>query len=428
MRFEEVPLRRVVRMVNGGTPTSEAENWGGDIAWATPVDVGQNHGGELHGTARTITEDGLRSGSAIVPAGSVLVSSRAPIGYVAQAAVPMAFNQGCKGLIPRELVAARFLAYALQHIGPAMAAAGTGTTFQEISGGALAALAIPLPNTDEQRAIADFLDRETAQIDAMVDAQERLVSLLEERRLGVVLNYLTAPPTSGPVSGIPWAPTIPSGWAALPVRRVASVTLGKMLQSEPKTVSDVELRYLRAANVQPNGRLALDDVKTMWFTEQEASTLTIEEGDVVVVEGGIGGFGRSAYCARSLPGVAFQNSINRLRPNPGNDGRFLNYMLMYSRALGYIRAFSNVVSMPHFTADKVLEYKLPIAPPPVQLAVADRLDSATARIGAMIAKAQQSIALMKERRAAVISAAVTGRIDVRTGIEQVERDLEEARV
>jgi type I restriction enzyme S subunit len=93
-----LPVRRLFRVVNGGTPTSEPENWDGDVPWATPVDLGHVHGGYLAETQRTLTDQGVKTGSSLVAGGSLILSTRAPIGYIAETKVPMAFNQGCHAL------------------------------------------------------------------------------------------------------------------------------------------------------------------------------------------------------------------------------------------------------------------------------------------------------------------------------------------
>ncbi|NKR77189.1 hypothetical protein GS491_06835 [Rhodococcus hoagii] len=99
--------------------------------------------------------------------------------------------------------------------------------------------------------------------------------------------------------------------------------------------------------------LALDDVNEMWFSTAELEKLSIQTGDVIVVEGGQGGFGRAAHVDKDLPGWGFQNSINRLRPTENFDGRYIAFYLIALRASGFIRAYSNVVSMPHLTAEKL---------------------------------------------------------------------------
>lgn len=208
------------------------------------------------------------------------------------------------------------------------------------------------------------------------------------------------------MSGPLWT-TLPDSWRVGQVKYAATVTLGKMLQSRDSG-SDALAPYMRAANVQPDGALALDDVSEMWFTGVELEQLSIRAGDVVVVEGGQGGFGRAAYMCEDLVGWGFQNSINRLRPRKGVDGRFLAFYLIALRTSGFIRAYSNVVSMPHLTAEKLARIPVPLPPLAVQRAVADYLDRETACIDTLIEEQQRLIEMLRERRVAAIATRLGG--------------------
>lgn len=193
-------------------------------------------------------------------------------------------------------------------------------------------------------------------------------------------------------------------WTSGQIKHLADVTLGKMLQSTD-TGNDVLANYMRAANVQPDGVLMLEP-KEMWFSPGELDTLSLRRGDAVVVEGGVGGYGRAAYLAEDLPGWGFQNSINRLRPLNDNDGRFLAYYLIALRASGYIERYCNVVSMPHLTAEKLAALPAPIPEASEQRAIADYLDRETARIDTLIEEQQRLIEMLRERRQAVIRSSV----------------------
>ncbi|MEV8515869.1 restriction endonuclease subunit S [Dactylosporangium sp. NPDC051484] len=206
---------------------------------------------------------------------------------------------------------------------------------------------------------------------------------------------------TGPLWG-----ALPDGWLAGQVKNAATVTLGKMLQSKDSG-SDVRAPYMRAANVQPDGVLALDDVNEMWFGDAELEQLSIRAGDVVVVEGGQGGFGRAAYVDEDLPGWGFQNSISRLRPFGDFDGRFIAFYLIALRASGFIRAYSNVVSMPHLTAEKLARIPMPLPPLEEQRAIADYLAREIARIDALIDEQQRLIEMLRERRLAAVEEAVS---------------------
>ncbi|MEU0097237.1 restriction endonuclease subunit S [Streptomyces sp. NPDC006267] len=199
---------------------------------------------------------------------------------------------------------------------------------------------------------------------------------------------------------LPWGDT-QSPWTFGQVKHQGSVTLGKMLQTKDAG-QDALAPYMRAANVQPDGVLSLDNVKEMWFSSRELKDLSLQQGDVVVVEGGQGGFGRAAYVGGDLDGWGFQNSINRVRPNAGNDGRFLAYYLIALRATGYIRRYCNIVSMPHLTAEKLSAIPLPLPSGHEQRAIADYLDRETAEIDSLIAAQERFIGLLQERRQAVV--------------------------
>ncbi|WP_300639821.1 restriction endonuclease subunit S [Nocardioides sp.] len=106
-----VPLGAIAKIVSGATPkTGVAEYWDGDIEWATPADLGKLDGAYISATPRKLTDAGVKSCAAtVLPAGSVLLSSRAPIGHVAINTVPMATNQGFKSLVLGPQVHAKFL-------------------------------------------------------------------------------------------------------------------------------------------------------------------------------------------------------------------------------------------------------------------------------------------------------------------------------
>lgn len=201
------------------------------------------------------------------------------------------------------------------------------------------------------------------------------------------------------MTGPLWS-SLPETWQGGKVKYLADVTLGKMLQSADSG-SDVFAPYLRAANIQPDGVLDVTDVNEMWFSKRELAALDVRAGDVVVVEGGQGGYGRAAYVREALDGFGFQNSVNRLRPGDRGDGRYLAYYLIALRASGFIQAYCNAVSMPHLTAEKLAALPLPLPPKDSQRAIADYLDRETAQIDELIAEQQRLIDLLRERRIAV---------------------------
>lgn len=152
-------------IVGGSTPSSAVgAYWGGTVCWATPKDLSELGSAYISDTPRKLTEEGLNAcGAAVLPPGSVLFSSRAPIGHVAVNTVPMATNQGFKSLIPKpDRVDAKFLYWWLRAHKSYLQSLGNGATFKEVSKAVVSRIELPIPSLPEQRRIADILDRAEA--------------------------------------------------------------------------------------------------------------------------------------------------------------------------------------------------------------------------------------------------------------------------
>ena len=154
-------LGEVCEVVNGGTPkTGVKEYWGNEHLWITPAEMGKRSNPYIAETERMITSQGLKNSSArLLPPNSVILSSRAPIGHLVINTKPMATNQGCKGLVPNENLAYKYLFYFLQANVDVLNDLGSGATFKELSGGKLKEVKIPLAPLQEQQRIVAILDQ-----------------------------------------------------------------------------------------------------------------------------------------------------------------------------------------------------------------------------------------------------------------------------
>jgi len=161
IRWPSATIGSLCDVVNGGTPkTGVAKYWGGKHLWITPAEMGNRPSPYVNDTERKITDLGLQDSSAkLLPPGSVILSSRAPIGHLVINSAPMATNQGCKGLVPNSQLNAKFLYYYLSSIVDLLNSLGTGATFKELSGTKLKDVPIPLPSLPEQRRIVGILDQ-----------------------------------------------------------------------------------------------------------------------------------------------------------------------------------------------------------------------------------------------------------------------------
>jgi type I restriction enzyme, S subunit len=182
-----------------------------------------------------------------------------------------------------------------------------------------------------------------------------------------------------------------------PLRRVGHVTevqLGKMLQAAPASTSDIEVRYLRAGHLSA----VPAELPTMWASPLEVLRYAVKEGDLVVAEGG--DVGRPEFVPRSAAGAIIQNSLHRVRPRDGGDRRYVRYALLAVHGSDWLDVFCNRSTFGHLTVDKLSTLRIPMPAPDTQRAIADFLDTETARIDALITKKRRMIDLLEEKRLA----------------------------
>ena len=192
-------LDTVGAIIGGGTPSAaDPDNFaepGEGSPWLTPADLGGYRDLYIERGARDLTEKGLTSSSAtMMPAGTVLFTSRAPIGYVAITANPISTNQGFKSIVPYVSDCSRFIALAMQTFAPEIDAKAPGTTFKEVSGKIVAALPFPLPPLAEQRRIVGSVEELMALLDRLAAARTAREAT-RDRLTAASLARLTAPDT-----------------------------------------------------------------------------------------------------------------------------------------------------------------------------------------------------------------------------------------
>ena len=181
-------MGEVADIIGGGTPKSDQpEYFGGDIPWITPADLSGYIEKLISVGARNITRAGLNnSGAKMMPKGSVLFSSRAPIGYVAIAANPVCTNQGFKSFVLRGDLTTDFVYYYLQYAKKLALALASGTTFLEISGKKAAQIPVPIPPIAEQKQIVTEIEKQFTRLDAGVAALRRVQANLKRYRAAVL--------------------------------------------------------------------------------------------------------------------------------------------------------------------------------------------------------------------------------------------------
>ena len=179
----------VSTIVGGGTPsTSDSANFeNGQVPWITPADLSGYADKFISHGARNITDRGLKKSSAqMLPRDSVLMSSRAPIGYVAIASVPLATNQGFKSFVLPSGIDSSFVYYLVLSSREEIQALGVGTTFKEVSAKRAATIPFPLPPLAEQHRIVTEIEKQFTRLDASVAALRRVKANLKRYRASVL--------------------------------------------------------------------------------------------------------------------------------------------------------------------------------------------------------------------------------------------------
>jgi type I restriction enzyme S subunit len=276
---------------------------------------------------------------------------------------------------------------------------------------------VPCPPVQEQSQISVFTHRETARIDTLIEKKQRFIELLEEKRQAVITQAVTKgldPDVPMKDSGVEWIGEVPAHWGVSTTGKTFEVTLGKMLQPSPKGSSDRMVPYHRTASVLWEDTLPVDELKEMWASESEIEFYSLRPGDLLICEGG--DVGRAGVCREdvSTTNIIFQNSVHRVRQKSGRyDTTWLMYILEHAASTGWIDVICGKNTISHFTSHHLLNLRLPTPTFRECARILDFLDRETTRIDALIAKTRESIDLLKERRSALITAAVTGKIDVR---------------
>jgi len=256
---------------------------------------------------------------------------------------------------------------------------------------------LPVPSESEQRAIAAYLDRETARLDALIAKKERLIELLQEKRTALISHAVTRGlDAHAPLkdSGVEWLGKIPVGWEVKRLKSLFTFLDSRRipLSSEERATLAKEYPYYGASGI-------IDYVENYLF----------DEPLILVAEDGANLFSRSsplAFVARGKYWV--NNHAHILKPFDS----LIDYW-SYVLAIIVYDPWITGSAQPKLTKDNLGTLALPVPPMNERRAIAAHLDRETAKIDALAAKVRQAIETLKEYRTALISAAVTGKVDVR---------------
>ena len=289
------------------------------------------------------------------------------------------------------------------------------------------ALMIPMPRPAEVNVLVTYLVAKTAKIDTLIDKIRTLIERLREKRRALITETIARglPPDENRKAGfdpcpklkpssVEWLGDVPEHWEVAPVKRHYDVRLGKVLQAGPKHSSDRQVAYLKAKHVQWF-TIHATDLPRMWASPQDMEHFSIRKGDLLVCEGGEGG--RSAVVKEVAGRQIIQNALHRVRPRNRSSNLWLQYVLSVAASAGLLEALNNKATIAHFTVDKFNALMIPMPRPAEVNVLVAYLVAKTAKIDALVEKNQVLIDRLREKRQALITAAVTGQIDVRHASE-----------
>lgn len=400
------PLKRVFRVVNGSTPKADVpEYWDGEVIWATPDDLGRLNGSPVLGhTSRSITEKGYHScGTTLVPAASLILSTRAPIGHVAIAGRQMCTNQGCRALVPVRDVDSRYFYYQLLALKPLLAAAGNGSTFKELSTESLEQLRIAQPSQAVQEQIADFLDRETARLDALIAKKRQLQRLLEMRFAAHVSEVFSS-----------------LVQRTIPLKRLATRIDVGIAEAATYAYTSVGVPLLRSMNVRPN-KLEYDSL--LFLDDDFASSREskrLRKNDLLTVR--TGNAGVSAVVPPSLDGAhCFTLLMTTLKD--GQEPEFYCRYLNSDLAQDYFRLEGWGTAQVNISVPILQNIPVPFVPQDQQEHAARVLRARECETRLIDDKLRSAIILLAEYRTALITAAVTGQVCETAGVPKLPAEI-----
>ena len=403
-------LRWMSKRYAGGTPDKGNEAYweDGEIPW---INSGAVNDGYITQPSELITREGFANSSAKWIPKDALVMALAgqgkTKGMVAQLGIPTTCNQSMAALIPDHRFAPRYLYYWLTANYQNIRNLAGGEARDGLNLEMLGSIPCPVPPVDEQQTIARFLDAKTAQIDALVAQKRQLIDKLKEKRQALIARTVSRglPPDAAKAaglepnpemndSGVDWLGQIPKHWTAKAVRYIFRNCDSRRIPLSSEERADLEklYPYYGASGV-------IDMVDDYLFDELL----------VLVAEDGANLLSRSTPLAFLASGKYWVNNhAHILKPLAGD----IRYWVATLETFDFSPLITGA-AQPKLTADRLGGIQLPAPPANEQMAIADYLAATTGELDALVGQAVEVVDRLTEYRQALITSAVTGKIDVR---------------
>jgi len=291
-------------------------------------------------------------------------------------------------------------------------ARSTGVSYPAINPGELGRIGVHLPDADTQRAIADFLDRETERIDALVAKKQQLIELLQEKRTALISRAVTKgldPDVPLKDSGIEWLGAIPAHWETRRLRVISpSQSVGLVIN--PSTyVVDEGVPFLFGSNIS-EFRIHADGARRISpASNRFLAPSILHSGDLVTVR--VGDPGVTAVVPPELDGCNCASVMITSR-SPGFDSQWLCYVMNSRVGRAQVEMVQYGAAQKQFNISHAVDFRYPVPPLREQIRIREHLDAQLVRLSGLHRTAEAGRAVLHEYRSALITAAVTGQIEV----------------
>ena len=403
----------------GWTPPTKVDaNFIGDNLWANISDLRSKY---IDCTGKNISDEAAKTASMeITPKGSLLYSFKLSVGAVSFARQNMYTNEAIASFLEGGLLPLSYMYYALPKFVIENASTniyGARILNQELINNAL----LLKPSYAEAEKIATFLDHETACIDILIEKQQQLIKLLKEKRQSVISHAVTKglnPNAPMRDSGVEWLGEVPEHWATLPLKLVVKTRKGVAFKSVD--FCDNGIRVVKASDIKEKTIRATDVFLPQAFVKEYPKAL-LNSGDIILSTVGSNpdvrnsAVGQIGIVPADLYGTLLNQNTVVFDPN---EGRVLREYLFYILQMEGYRDHLDLHA--HGTANQsslsiadMLNFNICFPPIAEQREICQHLLQQQKKLGDLESKSGNSGILLTERRTALISAAVTGKIDVR---------------
>ena len=306
-------------------------------------------------------------------------------------------------------------------VGAQFSIRASGTTRMVISLADFREVTVALPPLGTQKKLADFLDRETERIDGLIEKKERLIALLEEKWAALITGAVTKgldPTVPMKDSGVEWIGEIPEHWEVSTVKRVAQIDNSGSYGEDPDK-ADFAAPVATTAQIDSRGHFKVAQMPTRGFNEQDLKRYGCRPGDILVVKssGSVSNVisGKAGVVLQDTPFFVFSNFLLRVKPNPKQAHPHYLFLLLNSHLTKErVNRMVAGTTYPNLRVSEYVSSGIPLPPLSEQGAIYTALKADLARIDRVREMSSKSITLLRERRSALITAAVTGQIDVRS--------------